>query len=72
MDIYVRALHNYTIQPSDKYGKESVVDSVTKKFLSCDTALSSFIPSEFHKISPILRKICVWDISSFPRIFRLV
>ena len=58
MDIYVRDIHNDMIKPYHNGGLESVVDSVTNKFLIIDTELRLFIPPQVCKMAPKLYQIC--------------
>ena len=46
------------IKPSDNVGLDSVVDSVTRKFLIIDTTLRPCKPPKFCKMTPKLRQIC--------------
>ena len=57
MDISVRDIHNDMIKSSENGVLDSVVDSVTHKFLIIDTTLRSFIPPQVWKMTPKLRQI---------------
>ena len=49
MEISVRDIQNYVKILSDSGGLESLVASVTNKFLISDTTLRSFIPPQVRK-----------------------
>ena len=57
MVISVRDLHNDMIKLSDNGGLESLVDSVTQKFLISDTTLRLFILPQVRKMTPRLPHI---------------
>ena len=67
MELYVSYLHSDMIKQYDNGGLESVVDSVTQKYLINYTTLRSFIPPQVRKITPILRQICGYQLCIIPK-----
>ena len=59
------------IKSYENGGLDSVVDSLTHKFLISDTTLTSFIPPQVSNISPRLRQICGCDICIVPNAMQI-
>ena len=67
MDISVSSIHNDMINPYENLGLASVVDSVTQKFMICDTTTISFILPPFSKMTTKLRQICGCEFFIIPK-----